>query len=431
VQRKHLLARSAALAFGIAVASPACVHAADLKAPPLQPGAVAEPMRACPEYGPGFIRLPNTDICLKAAIDIAYEIGLDLARRDLNIETTTVGGHPVALYEVQRLGREIDRFATRLDGRMNVTTVSKIGDEPVITFLSFRSSPNVTAATVRDHVGLTSSVHVHEAWVKYAGFTAGRHPSYFDFVPGYNHTAGYASQRNLSLLAFTKSFDKAGSVSVAVEDQTERRMEEGVWAAYGGQRMPDVVAQARWTPSWGIVHLGGALHHINDAIGSRSAYGFAANAGVEYRVKWGEVFGPAAEGTYGRILVTGAYASGALDYLGIPKFGADYVSDITGRIEQTKGHSAIVSYEHVWRPNFKTTFGVSSYGLGSDTENYRHRVRGLLAQVGAEYMPTPGLMVGVEGDYFRDSVKGRFFGVQGPRDKVDIFTAFAYVRRRI
>lgn len=421
----------AALAFGGAALVLTSAAAADLKAPPLQPGAAADPVRACPEYGPGFIRLPNTDICLKAAIDITYEMKLDLATRDLNIETTTFAGNPIALYEIQRLGRDVDRFSTRLDGRINFTTVSKVGDEPVVTFVSFRSSPNTTAATIRDHGNQANSLHVDQAWVKFAGFTAGRHASFFDFVPGYTYTGGYASQRNLNLLAYTKTFGKSGSVSVSVEDQTERRVEEGVWAAYGGQRMPDAVAQARWTPSWGMVHLGGALHHISDAISSRGAYGYAVNSGLEYRMKWGELLGAAAEGTYGRILVSGAYTKGALDYLGIPKFGTDYVTDANGRIERTTGYSAVVSYEHVWKPNFKTMVGFSSYGISADMINYNHRVRGMLAQVGAEYMPVPGLMVGVEGDYFRDSIKGTFFGVPAPREKVDIFTAFAYVRRRI
>jgi len=432
VQRTCRFSSFTALAIGGAMIFTPRAMAADLKAPPLQPAAArAEPVRACPEYGPGFIKLPNTDICLRAAIEVTYEMKLDLADKDLHIETTTVGDNAVALYERRDYGRSIDRFSTRLDSRLNFTTVSSVGGEPVITFISLRSSENVTAADVRDQVHAANTPYVDQAWIKFAGVTAGRHPSYFDFSPGFTYTGGYASQRNLNLLAFTKAFAQIASVSVSVEDQTDRRMQEGVWASYGGQRFPDLVGQLRFTPSWGIVHVGAALHEINDAISSRSAYGYAVNAGIEYRQKWADLFGASAEGTYGRLLVTGAYAKGALGYLGIPNFGTDYVTDLNGRIEKTTGYSAIVSYEHVWRPNFKTMLAVSSYSLGADMVNYKHRVRGMLAQVGAEYMPVPGLMVGVEGDYFRDSVKGTYFGVQAPREKVDFFTAFAYIRRRI
>lgn len=407
--------------------------AADLKAPPLRGVATAQAVQSCPEYGPGFIRLPSADVCLKTTIDITAEMKLDLAHSDLYIETTTINENPVALYEKRRLTRDMDRSTSRIDGRLNVMTVGNLGGEPVLTYTSIRSSQNTTAATARSDHGTpaNSDAYLDQAWIKYAGFTAGRHASFFDFSPGFNYTGGYASQRNLNLFAYTKSFGKLGSLSLSAEDQAERRVQDGVWAAYSGQRLPDVVGQARYTPSWGVVHIGAALHEINDSIAARSTFGYAANAGIEYRQKWADLFGPAAADTHGRILLSGAYTKGALDYLGIPKFGTDYVTDIGGRIEKTGGYSTMVSYEHVWKPNFKTTLGVSSYAIEANMANYRHKMRGLVGQAGAEYMPVPGLMVGVEGDYFRDSIKGTYYGVDATRDKVDFFTAFAYVRRRI
>ena len=144
-----------------------------------------------------------------------------------------------------------------------------------------------------------------------------------------------------------------------------------------------------------------------------------------------DVFGQSAADTYGRFLFNGAYTNGALSYLGIPRFGTDYVSDVDGKIVKTRAYAAVASYEHVWKPNFKTTLSYSVYSLHSDMKNVDYRVKGSLAQFGAEYMPVPGLMVGTEVNYFRDSIRATQFGISGERDKVDILTGIAYIRRRI
>ena len=409
---------------------PAMAQAADPKSPPLQKS--DQPVMACPEYGAGFFRLPGHDICLKTSIDLTLELKADAATQDIYIETARVAGNPLAFYDRVKFDRTMDRTQSRVDPRLNFMAVSRIGDDPVVTFASFRTGQTLTAATARSTgTERSDQISVDQAWVKYKGITAGRHASFFDFTPGYTYSGGYASQRSLNLFSYTQTFGKVATLSLSVEDALERRVEDSVWAAYGGQRMPDLVAQARYLPSWGIVHAAAALHEIVDSVGNRSTMAYAANAGVEYRQKWADVFGASAADTYGRFLLNGAYTNGALSYLGIPKFGTDYVSDLDGRIVKTRAYSGVVSYEHVWKPNFKTTLSYSRYALRSDMTNFDFKVRGALAQVGAEYMPVPGLMVGTELNYFRDQVRGVYFGVPATRDRVDIFTGYAYIRRRI
>lgn len=422
--------KSVAMALAGLSLSAATGFSADVR--PLTAKPDAEPLRACPEYGPGFIRLPGTDVCLKASIDLTLEVKADMAQKDIAIETARVIDNPIAYYDKQKFDRADHRLISRVDPKLNFMTVSKIGDSPLISFVSLRSSTLLTAASARDHTGGTEqSMYIDQAWLKYMGFTAGRHASYFDFSPGYTYVGGYASQKNLNLLAYTYGFGSTGSVSLSVEDGLERRVQEGVWAAYSGQRLPDLVAQARFTPSWGMMHASAALHQITDGLTGKTDYGYALNTGVEYRQKWADLFGPSAADTYGRILLSGAYARGALDYLGIPRFGTDYVADVDGKIAQTSGYSAVLSYEHVWKPNFKTTIGYSIFALKSAMMNFNFKVSGSVAQIGAEYMAAPGLMVGAELDYYRDSVRGTYFGTAANRDTVGNFTGFAYIRRRI
>ena len=404
--------------------------AADLKPPPQRN--TDTPMLACPEYGAGFLRLPGHDVCLKASIDVTFEMKIDAAKQDIRIETARTDNEPYAYYYKLKLDRSADRLTMRIDPRINFMTVSRVGDNPLITFTSFRTGQMLTAANGRTNETSSSEhLQIDQAWIKYLGFTAGKHPSFFNFSPGYTYSGGYASQTNLNLFAYTHTFGKTASLSLAVEDANERRTEDGVWSAYGGQRMPDIVAQARYLPSWGIVHAAAALHEIPDSIGITSSLAYAASAGIEVRQKWADMFGAAAADTYGRFLLNGAYTNGALSYLAIPKFGTDYITDADGKIRKTRGYSAVASYEHVWKPNFKTTLSYSVYAINSDLPNFDMRVRGSLAQVGAEYMPVPGLMVGTELNYFRDSVRTIHFGVPADRDKVEIFTGYAYIRRRI
>ena len=89
----------------------------------------------------------------------------------------------------------------------------------------------------------------------------------------------------------------------------------------------------------------GMLRFADDTL-----WGAAVTVGGEYRVKWSDVFGPAAGDTYGRLLLQGAVARGAMGYLGIPFFATDYVAGGNGDIRLTKGYSAVASDEHLWTP---------------------------------------------------------------------------------
>ena len=152
-------------------------------------------------------------------------------------------------------------------------------------------------------------------------------------------------------------------------------MYDGVLANYGRTYRPDVVAQARFgTPNL-LLHVGGALHEIHDVAAWDCCYspdhtlsGAAATAGGEYRVKWSDVFGSAAGDTYGRFLLQGALARGAIGYLGIPFFATDYVVNGDGDLKETKGYSAVASYEHLWTPTVKSSITYSIFGVSEFVE---------------------------------------------------------------
>ena len=70
---------------------------------------------------------------------------------------------------------------------------------------------------------------------------------------------------------------------------------------------------------------------------------------------------------YGRVMLSAAYADGALSYLQVPFFNVDYIADQDGTIRRSKGFSAVVAYEHLWTPTLKSTLSYSYYRTGVTT----------------------------------------------------------------
>ena len=149
--------------------------------------------------------------------------------------------------------------------------------------------------------------------------------------------------------------------------------------------------------------------------------GFAGSVGAEYRQTFGT--------THGRIMVAGAVAEGALDYLGIPHFASDYIADASGAIRKTKGFSAIASYEHVWLPNLRTSFSFSVYGTASAANDLQWRAKGHLGQLTIEVIPLPNLILGAELNHFVDAMKVADTASPGPLEQATIDQFLLYVRR--
>ena len=124
------------------------------------------------------------------------------------------------------------------------------------------------------------------------------------------------------------------SATLALEDGSYRRRDDQVWASYRKERLPDLVAAVHLNQAWGNAHAAVAAHGLTheEALGcscpdGTRELGFARSVGAEYRQTFGT--------THGRIMVAGAVAEGALDYLGIPHFASDYIADASGAIRKT------------------------------------------------------------------------------------------------
>lgn len=374
-------------------------------------------LESCPEYGTGFYRLPNSDTCLKIGGQITVTSEANFAKNALYAETLYLAGNPFIIYDI--LPSEALPLKAETEAVISVTTASNTDFGPLVSFASIKGINSLQQATL----GLD------QAFMAIGGFTIGRRSSFFDFSTGLSFTAGYASNATTTLIAYGKNVGSGGRLTVSLEDSKDRRVEDGTWALRGGHALPDVVVAASYEDQrWGAVQLSAAVtkltdNRVTDCCGvPGDSYGWAIAAGAEYRTK--------IAGYFGRFIFGAAYAEGALSYLGAFPFATDYVVDSDATLVRTKGYSLLASYEHVWSDRFKSTLTVSGISTRTKTREMLWAPSAVLATAGVEYMPASGLTVGLEGNYYRDMARARYFGIDGEKSVAEFAKVKMYARRK-
>ncbi|MEN3930516.1 porin [Microvirga sp. W0021] len=339
-------------------------NAADL---PSVKSAPVEYVRVCSEAGQGFFYLPGSDTCVqiggRVRADTAYiqtnsrnndAVNFSAsARINLDVRTNTPYGLARA-YLRYNLGRADGNYG---DGFNNGTT------------------------------GTSNYGGLDLAYIQFAGLTAGRIQSFFDFYANnYNFATIRNSDVNTQVLAYTANFGGGWSLTLGIEDGSERRVysDNSYLRSYGiasaGQSVPDVVGALLVEQDWGSAQLSAALHQIRpvyvtgvDGYYHDTKYGFAVHGGVKFNLS---SLAPGSE-----LWIEGAYADGAIGYLGAGSYGftqggvalpmTDAFIDANGRMKKAKGWSAMVDLLHYWTPSVRQNIFASymqlEYGRGGYT----------------------------------------------------------------
>ena len=378
----------------------------------------------CTEAGSNFKPIPNLNACARLGLDTTAEIGHQFARYDLHVEPLR-SDDGIAFVGYGAYARDLDKHKVigSVLVRPNLFLFAPTEYGPLS--INVRASAQSVAEDL--HRVSAGPLFLDDAWASLGPITAGRRFSFFDYNPGFTYKPGYTSYRTTNLIGLT-SLIGGIEASLSLEDPSSRRREDGVWAGYAKSRLPDLVGSIRVNGGWGNAFASFALHEVTQMDGLGCAYagetremGFAGSAGLEYRQKFGE--------THGRIMVTGAVADGALDYLGIPRFAPDFIADIDGSLRTARGVSALASYEHVWRPDLRTAFSFSWYGTDNVTSDLRWYARGYLSQFTIEYMPAPNIFVGAEVSHLSDAVKADDAVTDGVYERASMDRVLFYVRR--
>lgn len=373
--------RSLMLGSAAVLAALGSAKAADL---PAAKAAPVEYVRVCSTYGAGFFYVPGTDSCLR------------------------ISGRVRAEYRyVEPFTRVQDISGFRARGRLNLDHRTNTAYGLVRAYVRYEIDRNsgVTASNGQ----ISTNPKINQAYIQFGGLTAGRVTSFFTNpdLPVEN----FADLRfddpinaDVALLAYTYSFGNGFSATLSLEDAIERRVNNaldfpffGTGSAvpvfapipftYGGERIPDVVANLRYTGTWGGAQLSGALHQIRDVASGIATingvptpvinpitglpnptftdtdYGFAISANAYVNMPYLGV------GDQGWISAT--YTDGAVGYINAGQsspiynafisagplampFTDAFVDPYTGNFNTTKAYGIAGGINHNWTPTIHT-----------------------------------------------------------------------------
>lgn len=371
------LLKSSLLGSAAALAAAAGAQAADL---PVKKAVPVEYVRVCSAYGAGFFYIPGTDTCLRLSGRARFEMGY----APTDSRTGIGNGDTVGYRSLARIN--LDARTQTGYGTLRAFTRLEFASRSGFT-QGFRSSTqeriaNAFGATGQDQAGrLQQFMNTDKAFIQFAGLTAGRASSFFDF---YAHdfelqtaTAG-SDLQSTNLLAYSTKLGTSGfSATLSLEDPLYRRntiySQEFASPAQGlsavaplrvlvttsplgiptfqtvdvsqRSRMPDFVGVLRYDAAWGSAQLSAAVKELNTgnfiagstvagaltpgfalpAVGSTarpsSEYGWAVQGGVKVNLPF------IAPGD--TLYLQGAYGEGAATYTGITSYNGTYASSGT------------------------------------------------------------------------------------------------------
>ncbi len=331
MKMKSLLLGAAA---GIVAVSGA--QAADLpvKAKPV------EYVKICSAYGAGFYYIPGTDICLRIGGYVWSEFEANDFGAAPPFGSGSIGGDFVRNRNDNNTSFRV-RFDTIFDARTN----TEYGTLRSYASVGWQWTTNLDGF---QQIQLPASAgnyawYYDRAFIQFAGLTFGYIGSMFDYDPSLilNQQAS-KSFKFTPAIAYTFQFGSGISASISMEDSTTRRLgintatgsvlagtvyaggfgyyapfaavgggcsaansavycgifavpigiNQSGWGAnlYGGQAMPDFVANLRVDQAWGDAQISGAVHQLRTSVSVHNVAFFDA-VGGGYRSGWHRVAG--------------------------------------------------------------------------------------------------------------------------------------------
>ena len=297
---KSLLLGSAAGLCAVTVA-----QAADL---PMRAAAPVEYVRVCSAHGAGYFYIPGTDTCLRVGGRVRFSYQYMSSRAHGNDIYGRSGG---------LVGRDNSTFQALTFLNFDARTATGYGTlRTFIRVIASYSSGGYLSSGTAARTGFGyfgtgqdtfnrsfNSVYLDKAFIQFAGFTAGRAGSFFDFyahdLEHFAATSG-SDQASTNLLAYTATFGGGWSATISIEDPVTRRQPVFADTANGtaitggpnlgqvfgtftqavayrapngtlraanydvSQRelVPDVVGVIRYDAPWGAAQVSAAMHEL-------------------------------------------------------------------------------------------------------------------------------------------------------------------------
>ncbi|GJE28494.1 porin [Methylobacterium organophilum] len=294
---KSLLLGSAA---GLTVV--AAAQAADL---PVKKAVPIEYVRVCTAYGAGFFYIPGTDTCLRVSGRARAEYGyIGSDSRNVSGGGDLSGFTGLARFNLD--ARTQTGYGT-LRAFLRLDAASRTGHTKLSSGTNLRGA-YAFSGTGQDQLGRVQNfLNVDKAFVQFAGLTAGRASSFFDFYAHDYEIIGSSLGSDMpstNLLAYTQKIGEGFSATLSMEDPNYRKNPlysdaVGATALVPGQaglnnvfttaptpiilgtnaagnatavafldavqrsRMPDFVGSLRYDAPWGSAQISGAVKDVN------------------------------------------------------------------------------------------------------------------------------------------------------------------------
>jgi len=412
-------------------------NAADL---PMTKSAPVEYVKVCNTFGPGFFYIPGTDTCIRVGGRARFEYQYSGPLKSANADKSSYR----ALGRLQVDARTNTEWgALRTFVRFEIA--SRTGGWPLRSGTAERTAQAFFATGVDTFGRAQKYVEVDKAFIQFAGLTAGRFGSFYDFYGHELELIGSTTSSDVQStngIAYTAKLGNGFSATVSVEDPTFRRQPiyastntgpiitggkyyanvgasfdpvTGLPTSYASvdssQRLnvPDFVGVLRQDGSWGSAQLSGALHQVSlgnfGAIGTAGAYatpvrpdaawGYAVQAGVKFNLPF------IAKGD--QLWLQAAYGKGAMSYTGVSAMlgGDTFTGQNLGRftvntvdgyvnafgdIKLSTSWTLTAAFLHYWTPTVRqavfASYGQLEYGSGA-----RSAVGPLYAGLGGSLIP--------------------------------------------
>ena len=442
------LVKSLLLGSAAGLVTVAGAQAADL---PTRKAAPVEYVRVCDAYGAGFFYIPGTDTCLRVGGLVLAQMGIQPSQQ---LYSVALGpGTPVAAFAAfpgvagnipgttgykTVNGREIFGYTATARIELDARTQSPFGT--VRTFLrlqtTFGSGANYTTGSLASALGFNAFnttagptiareyTYIDKAFIQFAGITAGRVQSFFDFyADAINYTGLHGPNNTTFAAAYTYTAGGGVSITGAIEDPQSHRGQissvvnlgtsvgagaaaiagTSTTALVGSARLPNLVANVRWDQPWGAVQLSGALNQIRgnlfpataavagvagaptafaNSVSTTSSIGFAVNGGIQFNL---DMLAPG-----DKLWLQATYARGAIGYVqgnnmafvggpsATPAYGigitrsqngvgwtsfadVDCVFTYLGTCDKSSAFSVLAALKHFWTPTISSAFFANYY----------------------------------------------------------------------
>ena len=438
----------------VLAAASAAANAADL---PLRKAAPVDYVRVCDWTGAGFFYIPGTDTCLQVSGTMRAEFAFINNSRLLFPVPSTLSALAASTAAGRTVipGRDRDETGFLARARLNIDARTQTAYGTLRTFIQYQidrlqglyagGGPAGGANTFANQGG--NNAVLRRGFIQFAGITAGRIQSFFDFYGDRFNYIGLADSDIIqNLFAYTYTGPGGLSATLSIEDRNARNLPQNIGnivgggaavaspARYSGETVPDVVGQVNYTQKWGQAQLSGAYHQIQSTsgpftgtngqgFGQANADGFAVRGGVELKLPmiavgddlWLEA--GYQEGAYlyqdSVFYLNGGFQN-AYDVGGFQHVDRDAVAvhrpgtpTAAYTLEKGRGFSVLALYNHYFTPNFHDiVFGsYEQITYGNAVKNIDWTLGGLgdgsEYRVGNQFLwdPVKNLEFGVEVDY--------------------------------